>query len=189
MNILSRTECFELIKTMDMMDHIIDHSVMVSNVTLFLCLQLKITLPDINTELATSAALLQHITKTRSFCTKESHSETGGSLLMDMGYPEVGGIIRQHVLLDFYKTDSPISEQEIVNYSDKRVLHDRIVSLDERLEYIRQRYGKTNEFENRIQIMSQKTLSLENKIFSLLDIAPDQLSAHVTNEIKRLDYP
>lgn len=107
---------------------------------------------------------------------------------MDMGYPEVGSIIRQHVLLDFYKTDSPVSEQEIVNYSDKRVLHDTIVSLDERLEYIHQRYGKTNEFKNRIRIMSQNTLSLENKIFSRLDIAPDQLSAHVTNEIKRLDY-
>lgn len=188
MNTLSRNDCFKLIKSMDMMDHIIDHSVMVSNVTLFLCLQLKKFLPDINIGLATSAALLHDITKTRSFYTKENHSETGGSLLMDMGYPEIGSIIRQHVFLDSYIIDSPVSEQEIVNYSDKRVLHDKIVSLDERFEYIRQRYGQTVEFENRIRVMSRNTFNLENKIFAHLDIVPDQLSIHVTNEIIRQGY-
>jgi len=189
MNILSRTECFKLIKTMDMMDHIIDHSVMVSNVTLFLCHELKKNSAQINAELAVSAALLHDITKTRSFSTRENHSETGGGLLTDMGYPEVGSIIRQHVILDSYAADSPVSEQEIVNYSDKRVLHDRVVSLDERLEYIRLRYGKTDEFESRIRIMSQNTVGLENKIFSHLSFSPDQLSAHITNEIKKIDYP
>ena len=189
MNILSRSDCFKLIKTMDMMDHIIDHSVMVSNVTFFLCHELKKKSAEINADLAVSAALLHDITKSRSFSTRENHSETGGYLLTEMGYPEVGSIIRQHVILDSYITDSPISEQEIVNYSDKRVLHDRVVSLNERLEYIRVRYGKTAEFENRIRVMSQSTLTLETKIFSRLDLAPDQLSAHVKNEIKRLDFP
>ncbi len=188
MKILSRTECFKLIKTMDMMDHIIDHSVMVTNVTLFLCFQLKKKLLGINMELAASAALLHDITKTRSFYTKENHSETGGQLLTDMGYPEIGGIIRQHVLLDSYLTDSPVSEQEIVNYSDKRVLHDRVVSLEERLEYIRIRYGKTIEFETRIRVMIQHTLNLENKIFFHLDITPDDLLFSVANEIKKSDY-
>src|SRR3989339_2130068 len=186
MNILSRTECFKLIKTMDMMDHIIDHSVMVSNVTLFLCLQLKKKSSKINTELATSAALLHDITKTRSFSTKESHSETGGRLLTEMGYPEIGSIIRQHVLLDSYVIDSPVSEPEIVNYSDKRVLHDKVVSLTERLEYIRVRYGKNTEFKNRIRLMHQNTLNLESKIFTYLDIEPDQLSSYVPNEIQRV---
>ncbi len=189
MNILSRTECFKLIKIMDMMDHIIDHSVMVSNVTLFLCRELKKNSAMINTELAVSAALLHDITKTRSFSTRENHPVTGGYLLTDLGYPEVGSIIRQHVILDSYAADSPVSEQEIVNYSDKRVLHDRVVSLDERLDYIRVRYGKTAEFESRIRIMSQKTLGLEKKIFSHLDFSPDQLSAHIINQIKRTDYP
>jgi uncharacterized protein len=188
MNMISKTDCFKLIKNMDMMDHIIDHSVMVSNVTLYLCLQLKKNTPGINIELATSAALLHDITKTRSFYTKESHSETGGRLLSDMGYPEIGSIIRQHVILDSYSVDSPVSEQEIVNYSDKRVLHDKIVSLDERLEYIRVRYGKTIEFENRIRAMSQNTLKLENKIFFHLDIEPDLLSMNVKKTINRLDY-
>ncbi len=188
MNILSRTECFRLIKSMDMMDHIIDHSVMVSNVTLFLCRRLKDKSPTLNVGLATSAALLHDITKTRSFQTRESHSQTGGKLLTDMGYPEVGNIIRQHVLLDDYNPDSAVSEEEIVNYSDKRVLHDKVVSLEERLEYIRMRYGRIEGFENRIRIMVQNTLELENKLFTLLDIEPDQLSLYVIRDIRKSDY-
>ena len=173
---------------MEMMDHIIDHSVMVSNVSFFLCTQLKKFSPNLNTELAMSAALLHDITKTRSFDTKELHSETGGEMLTSLGYPEVGDIIRQHVNLDVYENDSPVSEQEIVNYSDKRTLHDKVVSLTRRLEYIKIRYGKHEKFKAKIKIMWENTLHLENKIFSYLDISPDQLSDSIKKEIKKEDW-
>ena len=188
MNIPSKKECFKLIKKMKMMDHIIDHSIMVSNIALFICLKLKKYAPNLNTRLVISAALLHDITKTRSFDTKESHSETGGLMLTGLGYPEVGNIIRQHVILDSYETDSPVSEQEIVNYSDKRVLHDKVVPLEERLEYIKLRYGTGKEFKDRLQNMWATTVDLENKIFCRLDITPGQLSECMTQEIKMGDY-
>ena len=188
MNIPSKKECFDLIKKMAMMDHIIDHSIMVSNVACFLSLELKKSLPGIDTRLATSAALLHDITKTRSFATKELHSETGGIMLTQMGYPEIGNIIRQHVVLDSYETDSPVSEQEIVNYSDKRILHDQVVSLSRRLEYIKIRYGGGKKFRNNIQLLWDNTVKLENKIFGHLDFRPDQLSEYLVKEIKREDW-
>ncbi|MBC2704414.1 HDIG domain-containing metalloprotein [Desulfobacula sp.] len=188
MNIPSKRECFKLIKKMKMMGHIIDHSIMVSNIALFICLKLKKHSPDLNIRLVTSAALLHDITKTRSFDTKESHSETGGLMLTELGYPEVGDIVRQHVILDSYETDSPVSEQEIVNYSDKRVLHDKVVPLKKRLEYIKLRYGTGKEFKDRLQNMWATTVDLENKIFCRLDITPGQLSECMTQEIKMGDY-
>ncbi len=188
MNIPSKKQCFKLIKNMTMMDHIIDHSIMVSNVALFLCLKLKKYSPDLDPRLATSAALLHDITKTRSFDTKENHSETGGLMLINLGYPEVGDIIRQHVILDSYQKDSPVSVQEIVNYSDKRILHDKVVSLDKRLEYIRLRYGTNKELKERMKILWINTINLENKIFSQLDIRPDQLSECSLNNIKKEDW-
>lgn len=171
-----------------MMDHIIDHSIMVSNVARFLSCKLKKHSPNLDTRLATSAALLHDITKTRSFDTKEIHSETGCQILTQLGYPEIGDIIRQHVVLDSYKNNSAVSVQEIVNYSDKRVLHDKVVSLDERLEYIAIRYGTRQEFRDHIQIMWKNSVDLENKIFSYLDILPDQLSESVTDDIKKEDW-
>jgi len=88
-----------------------------------------------------AAALLHDITKTRSFQTLEDHAETGARLVADLGYPEVGRIIGQHVRLESYPPARTPSEAEIVNYADKRVLHDRIVSLDERMGYILKKYG------------------------------------------------
>ncbi len=188
MNTPSRKQCFKLIKKMNMMDHIVDHSIMVSNVAHSLCEQLKKKSPDLDIPLATSAALLHDITKTRSFDTREIHSETGGKILKDMGYPKIGDIIRQHVILDSYDNDFPVSEQEIVNYADKRVLHDKIVSLSKRLEYIKVKYADRLEFKDHIQIMWENTVNLENKIFRNLDILPHQLSDCMIFDIKKEDW-
>ena len=184
MNIPSKEECFRLIRKMNMMDHIIDHSIMVSNVALCLCRFLGEKFP-LNIEAVRSAALLHDITKTRSFTTGEVHSETGGLLLEEMGYPEIGDIIRQHVMLDTWNQDTPVSEQEIVNYSDKRVLHDQVVSLEKRLEYIKVRYGSKPEFKDRIQLMWTKTVDLEQKLFKQLPFEPPQLSDLIMPAIKK----
>jgi len=173
---------------MKMMDHIIDHSVMVSNVAQCLCSKLMPYSPNLNLKLTTTAALLHDITKTRSFETNEVHSETGGNLLTQLGYPEMGDIVRQHVVLDNYENKLQVSEQEIVNYSDKRVLHDTVVSLEKRLEYIKIKYGENKEFKERIQSMWKNSLCLEKKIFTILKVEPDQLPDLISIKIKKEDY-
>ncbi len=175
MKLPSRKRCFALIHEMGMMDHIIHHSVMVSQVARFLGSCLFRTYPNLDIRLAERSALLHDITKTRSFITGEMHSETGKILLEEMGFPEVANIIRQHVILDHYNMHGPVTEIEIVNYSDKRILHDQIVSLDERIEYILNKYGKNKDYSNRIHIMWENTILLEEKLFKTLDFEPDAL--------------
>jgi putative nucleotidyltransferase with HDIG domain len=186
MKIPTRKQCFQIIRKMGMMDHIVDHSIMVGNVTLCLCRQIKPTTPSLNEELATAAALLHDITKTRSFETGERHSETGGDLLKTLGYPEVGDIIRQHVILDGCSEDAPVTEEEIVNYADKRVLHNRVVSLASRLEYIQDTYGGHHHLRDRISRMWQMTQILENKLFRRIPFSPAQLSDRVLMDIRFL---
>ncbi len=183
MNLPSDNECFRIIRDMEMMDHILDHSVMVSSVAVCLARHLKIIYPDINVDLVKKAALLHDITKTRSFATGEVHSETGGELLETLGYQEIGNIIRQHVILDVRSDTGPVSESEIVNYADKRVLHDHVVSLEERLSYIKVKYGSKPEFRNRIQKMWEDTLALELKLFRTFDFTPGELPDKVGLEI------
>ncbi len=175
MNLPSDNECFRIIRDMEMMDHIIDHCVMVSSVAVCLAGHLQKIYPDINVDLVKKAALLHDITKTRSFATGEIHSETGGELMEKLGYPEIGTIIRQHVILDVRSDDGPVSESEIVNYADKRVLHDHVVSLDERLAYIKVKYGTKAEYRDRIQKMFQDTLALELKLFEKIDFNPSDM--------------
>ncbi|MCK5313013.1 MAG: HDIG domain-containing protein, partial [Desulfobacteraceae bacterium] len=139
------------------------------------CYHLKKTFPELNIELAKSAALLHDITKTQSLATEEKHSETGGKLLLDLGFPETGDIVRQHVFLDNYNDTPPVIEAEIINYSDKRVLHDAVVPLDKRLDYIYKRYVTNKEFIKHFDFMKNKTHMLEKKIFTYLDFKPDDL--------------
>jgi hypothetical protein len=138
-----------------------------------------------------SAALLHDITKTRSFDTGEDHALTGGQFLSDRGYPEVGNLVRQHVVLDEYKATEIPAEADILNYADKRVLHDEIVDLDTRLDYILKRYAKKAEDRVRITLLWQKTRLLENRIFSELPIFPEDLNRILNAEdwsLDRIEY-
>lgn len=184
MKIPTRKQCFQIIRKMGMMDHIVDHSIMVGNVTLCLCRHVRQTAPALNVELATAAALLHDITKTRSFETGERHSETGGDLIEALGYPEVGDIIRQHVVLDRWKENAPVTEQEIVNYADKRVLHDSVVSLACRLEYIQERYAGHCHLKDQIAGMWETTLAIEHKLFRRISFSPAQLPDRVLMDIR-----
>ena len=164
-----------MICDMKMMDHIVIHSLQVCRVALLLADHLNRQQDQLNTDLLRAAALLHDITKTRSFNTHENHALTGGQFLVDCGYPEVGDIVRQHVVMDVYRIGETFTEVEIINYADKRVLHDEIVTLEKRLDYILERYAQKPEDRKRIHLLWQKTRDLEKGIFNDLSFAPDDL--------------
>ena len=176
MKIPTQEQCFLLMCEMKMMDHIVVHSLQVCRVATFLAEHLNPQQNGLNHDLIRASALLHDITKTRSFKTEEDHALTGGQFLAEQGYPEVGELVRQHVRLDSYPDPVKLGEAEIINYADKRVLHDRIVGLDKRLDYILEKYGKEPELKERIQWLWGKTLALENEIFCDLVIAPPDLN-------------
>ena len=161
---------------MKMMDHIVAHSMQVCQVATYLTDHLIGHHPHLNADLIRSAALLHDITKTRSFNTGEDHAITGGQFLADLGYPEVGDLVRQHVVLDTYSANKTPADADIINYADKRVLHDEIVDLDKRLDYILERYAKKAAHRKRIHLLWDKTKHLENRIFSDLPFSPENIN-------------
>ena len=179
MHIPTQKECYGLIREMGMMDHIVDHSEQVCRVAVCLAENLSREGIDLNHELIRASALLHDITKTRSFRTRENHAETGGRFLEEKGFAEVGHIIAQHVKLDSYVVYGSPVEAEIVNYADKRVLHDKIVLLKDRLSYILERYGGDKENRDRILGLWEKSTALEKKIFSCLPFVPEALKGVV----------
>jgi len=180
MNIPSKKVCFQHMCRMQMLENIVAHSIQVCRVGMCLVDYIKLQGSQINGQLVQAAALLHDITKTRSFETEENHALTGGQVLTDFGYPQVGDLVRQHVYLDDYSEHQSISEAVIINYADKRVLHDRVVSLDERMSYIQERYGTRPEHKDRIQLLWQKTTALEQQMFKDLPFSSDDLIHHLT---------
>jgi len=177
-----------MISEMKMMDHIVAHSLQVCRVATFLTEHLNQQRYGLNFDLIQSAALLHDITKTRSFKTREDHALTGGEYLADRGYPEVGDLVRQHVVLDTYSVAATIREVEVLNYADKRVLHDEIVVLDKRLDYILKRYAETPAHRERINVLWQKTKELEKKLFKDLSFAPGDLNRLISSGGRSPDF-
>jgi hypothetical protein len=67
--------------------------------------------------------------------------------------------------------------KEIVYYADKRVRHDTVVSLDERLAYIMERYGNNDpERHQRIQENFHRCRILEQYLFAYLDFSTEGLA-------------
>jgi len=188
MRIPTQEQCFLLMCDMKMMDHIVLHSMQVCRVATFLTEHLNSRQNRLNHDLIRAAALLHDITKTRSFKTEENHALTGGQLLAEQGYPEVGDLVRQHVRLDEYPDPATLGEAQILNYADKRVLHDRIVGLDKRLDYILEKYGKLPEHHERIRWLWDKTLVMEAEIFSDLAIVPQDLIRLINAEDRKKDF-
>ncbi len=188
MQIPTGEQCYRLICDMKMMDHIVVHSMQVCRVATFLADHLNAQQNRLNYHLIRAAALLHDITKTRSFKTKENHALTGGQFLAKTGYPEVGELVRQHVRLDVYPNPVVLGEAEIISYADKRVLHDKVVSLDERMDYILGKYGKLSEQQKRIRWLWRKTRDLEDKIFCDLSLAPEDINRILTREDRLKDF-
>ena len=74
--------------------------------------------------------------------------------------------------MDAIRLYGPITESLIVNYADKRVKHDQIVTIQERFEDLIDRYAKTEQHRVRLREKLGEYLVLERRIFEHLAISP-----------------
>lgn len=158
-----------------MLENIMAHSLEVCKIALLLSGELNKRGQRIDLGLVEAASLLHDIAKTVCLRTKEDHTQAGYHLLKEIGYERVGEIVAQHVWLSKEGDPLSVSEEEIVNYADKRVRHDQIVSLEERFLDLRNRYGKDQRSIAYLEKMEKTILGIENKIFLILKIHPDDL--------------
>ena len=179
----TREECFELIRRYRMLPHIVRHSKLVAKVALLIARKLNSRGQNLDLDLVEAGALLHDITKTMSIKTMENHAETGAELLASLGYHAVGDIARQHIRLDpGLSGPDTLTEAEVVNYADKRVKHEEIVGIDERLQDVLKRYAnKVPNLQARFNEIQLETRILEEKIFSRIDISPEQLNHIISN--------
>jgi len=171
----TREECLRLMGEYGMLENIVSHSLAVAKVALFLSVELNKRGQRIDLRLVEAASLLHDVTKTECLKTKQDHARTGSQLLKRIGYERVGEIVARHIWLGKQGDSSSVCEEEIVNYADKRVMHDRIVSLKERFRDLRERYGKQGRAEDYMDHLQDETFGIENKIFHILQTSPNDL--------------
>jgi len=70
------------------------------------------------------------------------HEEAAAFFLHEHGFDAVSSIVRTHGLAHSHSPQATV-EQLLLYYADKRVVHDTVVSLRERFDDFKKRYGKS----------------------------------------------
>ncbi|GAB4338305.1 MAG: HDIG domain-containing protein [Desulfobulbaceae bacterium] len=175
-------ECFRLMEEFGMLPNIRRHSIVVARVALLLVDGLHAhgaTPPD--RSLAAAGALLHDIAKTPCLRDRCDHAAEGARICEELGYPEVAAIVRDHVILREHdpvrRGQGIFTGEEIIYYADKRVRHEEVVSLDERLAYILEQYGNGDPrlFEL-IRANFRQCEELEKALFAFLPYGPEAVS-------------
>jgi len=182
-------QCLQFIERYEMLDNIREHSFMVARVakTLAIGLDNNPDIPSPNTHEVIAGALLHDIAKTRCLNNNSHHARDGQSICEELGFAAIGQIVLEHVVLqnfneDLYKS-GVFGSKELVYYADKRVRHDQVVTLGERLAYIIERYGDNDPSKmQRIEQNFSATITFEQHLFSFLPYPPKLLPQHLVDD-------
>ena len=184
----SIAQCLELMEQYAMLPNIREHSLMVGRVARLIGRGLNRAGHSLSLELIVSSALLHDIAKTASLETELRHDEMGREICLQHGLDELAEIVAEHVVLKGGVPAQCCTEKEIVYYADKRVLHDQVVTLEARLDYIIHRYGNGDEgLHAKIRQNFTQAHALEAQLFAELDFSPEELEERLRGDFFQLE--
>ncbi|MBE9521102.1 MAG: HDIG domain-containing protein [Proteobacteria bacterium] len=170
-------QCFNLMEQHHMLPNIKDHSIMVARVAHIITNGLIAAGHELSPDKVIAGALLHDIGKTACLENNDDHAARGYEICLAHNLESIADIVAEHVILKSYALANGISEKEIVYYADKRVNHDQVVRLEDRLAYILERYGLNNE-KRCLAIKKNYALcqGLEKNMFAELSFAPEDIT-------------
>jgi len=173
MSLPSREECIALLHKYELSPHIIRHSEAVEKLAVFLAKKFNEKGIKVDTELVSRVALLHDIDKLQTLKPgfEHLHSKLSKEILEKEGFPLLGKMVSRHLLENILEKNAFENwEEKLIYYSDKRVNHNQIVSLQARFDYLFERYGKEKKVFDKIAKCQPKVEELEKEIFSNIDI-------------------
>lgn len=169
---ITHEEALKLLHKHGIGGFVLKHILKVNQISVYLAKKLKEKGENVNVELTDIASLLQDIGKKLSDSTPMNHVDAGVKILNDEGMRDIGEIIKKHSINAIVEEDKiPTTwEEKLIFYTDRRVIEDKLVSLDERITDLRTRYPDIEKF---LWKAVPKIAKLEEEIFSILDISKD----------------
>jgi uncharacterized protein len=166
-------DCLQFMEQYHMLPNIKDHSIVVARVAGVITHGLINAGHALSLETVIAGALLHDIGKTACLDNDDDHAAKGLEICLALNLATIADIVAEHVILKNYAPENGFSEKEVVYYADKRVNHDQVVSLEERLAYILQRYGRNDKVRCRaIKKNYARCQDLEKRMFSFLAFKP-----------------
>jgi putative nucleotidyltransferase with HDIG domain len=163
--------CFQLWREHAMPEHIGTHSLMVACIATNLATWASRQGLAVSVQEVRAAALLHDLGKAYTITHPGNHCQIGASLVMQqVGSPAIAQGVIHHVHwpgeLNVERHFLPLA----VLYADKRVVHDRIVSLRDRFEDIISRYALSFERMQKIYRSHARVRALEKLFTQSLEV-------------------
>ncbi len=107
----------------------------------------------------------------------KSHSQAAYEFLKDKGEDKVALMVKKHYFAAFNnKNDKPETlEEKILSYADKRVAHDKIVSLSERFGEGQKRHNPEKDNMHDIEKLYDIYYSLEKELLDPIGLKPEDI--------------
>ena len=152
---------------------VMQHTFQVRKIANFLAKKISEKNLRVDLNLVDRAALMHDFVKLHGIVKDRRHTLESEKIMSEKGFSEFGEVLKHHGLDEVLNFDeNTLLESKIVWYADKRVNHDKIVSLEERYEYLKERYGTMSK-EKMKEIISteQAAKELEKEILELADVS------------------
>ncbi|MBD3310719.1 HD domain-containing protein [Candidatus Woesearchaeota archaeon] len=189
-------ECYRLLEEWKTAPNVVRHSEQVAKVAVLIAGKMREKGIDVNVDMIRAAALLHDLIRLcdvkelkpmpgeRDFTEEEleayrqhaerfrgkKHGEAACEVLAQ-SYPQIAEIIRKHAFSAVSTGELKTWEEKIVYYADKRVAHDRIVTLAQRQKEAESRYPVTKESKRLWKMVKE----LEKEIFKMIGTDPDMI--------------
>ena len=174
----SAEQCRDMWALWEMPEHIQTHSLLVTRVALGIAAMVRDKLlPGLDVEQVHAAAMLHDVAKIYTIRHGGSHSQIGAAWVQERtGNPVVARAVLHHVDWPFAMDVHRYPVSLIVCYSDKRVRHTDIVTLDERFADLQERYGVNAKARQHIQQSLEQGRAIERLLDQGLKVELDAYS-------------
>ena len=125
---------------------------------------------ELNIEVLRGAALVHDVLRT-----EKEHDRLGAEVLMNMELPHEAELVRRHMTYHPFNHADRFEEIDVLCLADRLVKEDCYVGLDERMQYLIDKPGKTPERTERILKAKAHTQDIINELEGVLGMTLDQL--------------
>ncbi|WP_207264416.1 phosphohydrolase [Desulfovibrio sp. Huiquan2017] len=154
-----------------MLDNVAEHSRMVATVATFLSKRAVEQGLDVDVPTVRASAMLHDLAKTYCIRHGGNHSQLGGAWVAELtGNPIIACGVTHHVYWPFAMDLSRYFPPLAVLYADKRVNHNRLVSIEDRFRDLIIRYGIPLNLQDRINETKRQALELEQLLCDTLKV-------------------
>lgn len=168
---LTENRCYELFREYETPDRVIAHCLEVSRCAYIIACELNKNGYDLDAELVKTSALIHDLMRA-----SDKHDVVAGQILESLGYTDEAAIVCDHMSYKF-NTLPLITEHDIVCLADRIVKEHEYVGIDDRVEYLINKYPENKERKENLLFWKEKVREYINGVESLIGKSFDELLA------------